>query len=219
MNLAAWVGLWGGVVSTSLAVLQFAKWRRERPRLVVKASLEYVSASAGEDPNAGFGTPLVVKRDRDVLDQRVSVKLNVANHGEQALQVVAIIIEASGSGPIVNVNQIVAEGLPAVIEPRSSVTVDLQKEFLDMASEIMFVGFVDALGRRHPVPDTNAKSAIESSWRLPTRVQWYQRRDDPEADPVQAFQAKQQSSITNRPRKQNERPLASRAVSRPERKT
>ncbi|MDH6198521.1 hypothetical protein M2272_005180 [Mycobacterium frederiksbergense] len=216
MNLATWVGLWGGVVSTSLAVLQFVKWRRERPRLIVNASLVYHPASRDEDPGEGFGTPLALQQDRDITYSRVVVKLDIANHGEQALQVVGVIIESSNS-VTANANQVVPDGLPAVIEPRSSVVVELQKEFLDMTSEIRFFGVVDALGRRHAVPEANAKAVIERAWQLPTRVQWVRRRDDPDADPVQAFQAKQRSSITSRPRTASDRPLVSRVPSRPNR--
>lgn len=210
MELTAWVGIWGGLVSTSLAVLQFVKWRRERPRLIVNALMSYHPSSGDEDPYLGLGTPVALQQDR----KRAVVSINVANHGEQALQVVGFIIEA-GSPALVRVNQVVPDGLPAVIEPRSSVAVGLQKEFLDTESEILFFGVVDALGRRHAVPEASAKTLIETAWQLPTRVQWVCRRDDPDGERFQAFKALQPTSITTRPRTKSDRPLVSRAAPAP----
>lgn len=201
-------------MSTSLAVLQFAKWRRDRPRLTVTAKLVHSPASDTEDPNSGIGTPVMVERGRDVLNERVAIAITIANHGEQALQIVGVIVEG-GAGDITNANQIVPSPLPAVIEPRSMVTVTVQKEFLDMESEVFFFGVVDALGRRHPVAATEAQTLIERAWEMPTRVAWFRRRDDPQAEPVRAFQARQPSSITSRPKAKSDRSLASRPVPKP----
>lgn len=212
VTVATWIGLWGGLVSTSLAFMQFVKWRRERPRLVVSAALSFASASDGEDPYEHLGTPVVVQQGRDVMNQRALVTITVANHGEKALQVVGVLVEDANISGTISTTQVVPSPLPAVVEPRSSVSVLLQKEFLDMSSQITFFGVVDALGRRHPVTKSEAKSVVERAWQLPTRAAWFQRRDDPGAEPVRAFQSKQPSNLTTRPKMGSDRPIASRPV-------
>ena len=52
-----------------------------------------------------------------------------------------------------------------------------QKEVLDLFGEVTFIGVVDALGRQHGLTTKDSRELLEESWRLPTRVGQYIKRE------------------------------------------
>jgi hypothetical protein len=208
MELSSWIGIWGGVVSTSLGVLQFINWRHARPRLVVSCAISNEATSLKDDGTT-VGKLVHVQRGRDVLSELVTVRVTVVNHGDKALQLAAIVVESLAEERV-NVQHVIPDPLPTVLEPRTGITLDLQKEYLDMADQIVFFGVVDALARRHSVPAASAKSVISQSWDLPSRGTWFRRKDDPTSEPVRAFQTRQSSSMNSRPATKKDRPFITR---------
>ncbi|MBF6173425.1 hypothetical protein [Nocardia blacklockiae] len=191
MTPAVWIALYGGILSTFLAVLQFASWSRARPKLSVGLSFLY------ESNDDSKGTPVRVRRGEDIFDDHVLLKFTIRNSGSQGIQVVAIVIEDTNT--FVSISEIVSNPLATVVEPMTSIEVTVQKEFLDMCTSPTFIGIVDGLGRRHSVPRSQAEEVIKKSWSMPTRAQQYRRRDNPEAPPVWAFQSQDSARMASRP--------------------
>jgi hypothetical protein len=208
MELSAWIGIWGGVVSTSLGALQFVNWRHARPRLVLASTISNEATSLKDDDTT-VGKLVHVQRGQDVLSELVTIKVTVVNHGDKALQLAAVVVE-SLAGDRINAQHVTPDPLPTVLEPRTGITLDLQKEYIDMADEIVFFGVVDALARRHPVPAEAAKNIILQSWGLPSRVKWFRRKDDPASEPVRACQMRQPCNMNSRPATNKDRPFITR---------
>jgi hypothetical protein len=149
MTATTWVAIWGASISTSLAALQFLTWFRAKPRLRVECQLQFATALE-TDQGDTRGTVIPVAHGRDLLNEEVLIALRVINHGERALQIAAVVVE-SLAAEYVHTSEITPDPLPTILDPLTSIEVTIQKEFIDLASAILFVGVVDALGRRYPV--------------------------------------------------------------------
>lgn len=192
--VALWVGVWGAVLSTTLAAIQLANWKANRPRLKVACRWE---AGTVEDPaGADIGTPVKVQRGRDILDEVHFLRMEVSNSGDKGIQISSVTLESFENG-IIGVAEIVPSVLPTVLEPRAAITLTVQKGFIDCVSRVTFFGVSDALGVRHAASEESIRSVVRTSWEMPTAVQWFARRDDP-AIVISAFQAKQRSRLSSR---------------------
>jgi hypothetical protein len=203
------IAIYGAGLSSVLAFAQAATAWRGRARLDVSASFAYVGAG-------DFGTPVAAMAGRDVQEMRVYVEFIVRNVGGRPCQVSAVMIEAVGhEGGSRTIFQISPAGtLPVVLDPGTSVEVKIEKEHLDLAENLAFLGVVDGPGRRHSMPPDQARTLVREAWSLPTRVAVFQRRDDP-TDRVVAFQVAEQAKFTQRPIDARTRKHINFVVSRP----
>jgi hypothetical protein len=197
MDAKGWIALWGAVLSTALAILQFVNWRRDRPKVSVTAAITLSPISDIEDPDTR-GTPVTVQHGSDALPEEMLITFTIVNGGGKALQISAVVIE-SIAGDHVNIKEITPHPLPVVLEPLTSIITTVQKETIDMEKSITFIGVVDALGRRYGVEEQACKALVLRSWEAPTRVAWFRRRDDPTAPMVQAFRMLDRSVLSTRP--------------------
>jgi len=217
MDAKGWIALWGAVLSTALAILQFVNWRRDRPKVSVHAKMRFSPISDVEDPNIR-GTPCMVERGADTLPEEMLVEFQIVNGGGKALQVSAIVVE-SIAGDHIDINEITPDPLPVILEPLTSIITTIQKETIDMGSSITFIGVVDALGRRYGLEEQACKALVSRSWAAPTRVGWFRRKDDLSAPLVRAFRMVDRSVISTRPLKQGrwkpDRVIVARAAPTP----
>ncbi|MGK4579616.1 helix-turn-helix domain-containing protein [Kitasatospora sp. HPMI-4] len=145
--------------------------------LRIQAELQF---GAGADERGGepLGTPVHVRRGRDVQLESVALQIVVVNESRQPVQVTAVVFEDLVKD-VLNIHHIMPEPLPAVVEPRSSLELILEKEPIDAVDAITFIGVVDGLGNRHALPAEAVRTLAAKCWDLPTRVALYRRRDDP----------------------------------------
>jgi hypothetical protein len=196
MDAGTIVGIYGAALSSMLAGYQVITQIRDRPRLKVTADFRFQPLKESQK-DAAVGTPTNIRRGRDVHLEEVLVVFTISNEGGAALQIFGVVVE-SLTKDLISISEITQSPLPHVLEPRTSIRVPIQKEFIDQNPAITFLGIVDALGRRHGIPRERARDLIFRSWSLPTRVAVYQRRDDPD-EKVRAFQARTPASISSRP--------------------
>jgi hypothetical protein len=194
LDTATIISIYGASLSTLLGATQVVAWARNRPRIKVDARISYAPLNKS-DVKGAKGTPVYVQHGDDILLEQAIVNITVVNEGALALQISAILIEELNDR-IVSTKEIIAKPLPHALEPRTSITISFQKEFIDEASSITFIGVVDALGRRHAPPRERALMLIEQSWGLPTRLRKYQRRDD-HTKTVFAFQARDPANLSS----------------------
>lgn len=194
--ILVWVGVWGAVLSSVLALIQFGTWRLNRPRISVQCTFE---VATGIDPEGGdeaiLGTPVKVRQGPDVLDKTYFLRMQVSNSGDKGVQISSVTLESLEESRV-NVHEVVPSLLPTVLEPRTAITLTVQKEFLDSVSAVTFFGVTDALGKRYGANDVSIREVVQQSWQLPSEVKWFKRRDDP-AVQVQAFPAKQRSRLSS----------------------
>ena len=137
MEATGWIGLWGGVVSTGLAIIRFTEWRLDRPRLVVDSRLIFDGPGPEDGDGVQLGTPVTVQLERDTVDRLAHVGVTIANHGNNTIQVAAVVVEFLAKDAV-SVFNILPDPLPAVIDPRTSLTLQIQKEFFDTSDNISF---------------------------------------------------------------------------------
>lgn len=198
MDAATIIGIYGAALSSALASYQVFTRFRDRPRLSVKSSFEFRNLSE-EDKDRTLGTPMLVQHGHDILWREALIVMSVTNEGGSALQIVGAVIESLSDRRVL-VREITPPPLPNVLEPLTNIKIALQKEFVDQCESITFIGVVDALGRRHGINKQSAQNLIGQSWRLPTRLAKYRRRDDPgnRDKEIWAFQAKAPASLSSR---------------------
>jgi phage gp29-like protein len=114
----------------------------------------------------------------------------VSNSGSKPIQIIAIYIDQKDSS-----HQITPEKLHVVLDPGTQAEATIQKEWLDN-SETKEFGILDALGKRHPISQSNLKELSEKSNSLPTNKKNYENKETGEI--VQAFQVKDPASITSK---------------------
>lgn len=202
VDVSAVAAVYAAGLSTAIALAQGINWQLNKPRLEVSARLAWRPLRQDERESAR-GTPLVVKRGHDDLLEEVLVSMTVRNRGGKPVQVSSLLIETFSEQKLSS-KEVLPRPLPLTLEPASAIEVSVQKEFLDEATAVTFIGVLDALGRRHGVKDEQARALIQSCWALPTRVASYQRRDDA-THRVRAFRATDrfglsQRTVTKRPK-------------------
>ena len=193
------LAIWGAVVSTVLAIMQIMKERRERPKVLVDATMSFRSCSEDEDTH---GVKVNVKRGQDVLLEEALVQFIVRNSGLQPIQISAVYVE---TGP--TIFQVVPSGLPVVLQPNTSVTAKIQPELvaplaLDEKApdtntlkpvEVISMGVFDALGKKHPISEERLGKFVKSCRELPLRIGVFKHKE--KGHLITAFQIKDEFTI------------------------
>lgn len=206
MQTADVVAVYGAALSTALALSHGVGAWRGRARLAL--AVEFFK-TAGHVP---YGTPVRVGRRDDVHDESVAVQLTIRNVGGVPVQVLGLVIETTDFNAGTRLTyQVTPAEFPVVLEPGTTVEGILQKEHFDMLEECTFMGIVDGMARRHCIPRKEAARFLTECWRLPTRVNVFQRRDDPR-NQVAAFQAAEPARLTTRRVSGWRKKRASRAI-------
>jgi len=179
------LALWGAVLATVLGIIEIIKHFRDKPRIVVSADLSF--RAANKEANSK-GTLI----ETDHGPNEVLLAITAANHGKQALQITACLVEEANG----NLQQVIPSGLPALLEPNTQVQVEIQKEWLDDV-KVLRLGVLDALGRIHAIDPTHVAQLVQKSNALPSNRREYRHRET--GDVVKAFQVKDKVVLTKRP--------------------
>lgn len=185
---------WGAFVSTSLAILQVIKFFKERPRLRVSASLSF--ATCGEDKEDTYGVKVMVKRGSDLLCEEALVSFTVRNFGLQSLQISSIYVETFKS-----ITQIIPENLPVILQPNTSITVNIQPEWLSERGNkkslpLQSAGVLDALGKKHSLDRKELGELQSACEELPLRIGTFRHNET--GDLVTAFAMKDPAVFINK---------------------
>jgi len=177
---------WGAALSTLLGAVQLVKYYRDKPRISVDADL--IFKTCGQDDEVK-GTKIEIEEGwREII-----LMIKVVNFGAKSLQISAVIIEDGKSGSL---TQITGDKLPVVLEARTSITLEIQKEWIDNI-DLLFFGVIDALGKRYSVPKNKLSELIAKTNNLPSNKMRYRRKDD-HSVVVQAFQIKDKATLINK---------------------
>jgi len=201
VGLELLVAVYGAGLATAVAAGQLIAWWRRRPK--VEVQLSWLRLALSNEDEESVGTPCVADGGDDARREQILVNFKVLNRGGAPVQIVAILIESVSLGKTTYV-QVAPSPLPSILNPGTQLNVPMQKEPLDMETDVVFFGVVDALGKRYSAGDQATHTFIKESWNLPTRVKVYQRRDDP-SQRVLAFQSRhatelKRSESENRPK-------------------
>jgi hypothetical protein len=184
------IAIYGAVLATVIAIGQGVSSWRKRVRVGVSTTIGFIPIDE-DDRDSARGTPVQVTHGRDVLWEEALLRLTVRNQGGVPVQIVAIVIESLRPDGGLSAYHIAAEPLPFVLDPGTRVEVSVQKEPLDTLDNVTFLGVIDGLGRRYSPNVDEVRRVVRQSWDLPTRVQVFQRKDDPTAPPILAYQNRQ----------------------------
>ena len=179
------LALWGAVLSTVLAIIELLKHFRDKPRIVVSADLSFRAANKEADLK---GTLI----ETDHGPNEVLLAITAANHGKQALQITACLVEEMNG----NLQQVIPSGLPALLAPNTQVQAEIQKEWLDDV-KVVRLGVLDALGRIHAIDPMQLAQLVQKSNALPSNKRKYRHRET--GDVVEAFQVKDKAVLTKGP--------------------
>ena len=183
MELA--LAIWGGALSSLLAVREVLVWRRDRA--IVDVTAEIVTVSVPADTSDRDPRCVVVKDERG-LERGLIVGLTAVNRGHRPIQILRAYFDDGKSE-----HQVTARGLPAVLEPGTRVELQLQPEWVAThGNALAAMGLLDGLGRKHAVVAETRDSIFRSIGMVETRVTRYRRKEgaDPRMDDgVTAFQA------------------------------
>ena len=206
MSLEGVLSLYGAALATILALAQFIAWLRRRVNLEVVTGITRGAVDEGERESSK-GTPICVRRDDSDLWEEALVAIEIRNRGGTPVQIVGVLVEFIEDGKLSSF-QVIPEPLPSVLQPVTRIECSIQKEFLDFAPAIVFFGVVDELGRRFAPARSESVAVISASWKLPTRVGNYRRRDGKDGETVSAFQMKDRAQMsTPRPAGRRARPF------------
>lgn len=197
IDTATTIAVYAAGLSTTTALVSFARMIRDRPSIAVQASFSFAAASSADD--VPKGTP--VEMHEPGLIYECLVHMRIVNRGRRAVQVVAVVVEGVAERNKSNViasHEVRPHPLPTVLEPLSSVEVSIQKEHFDQDDELLFLGVLDALGHRHATADEDILKILETNQTLPTSIALFQRRDDP-TKKIAAWQTKDVATMTTRP--------------------
>lgn len=186
-------------LSTTTALVGFARMIRDRPSVAVHAAFAFASLSQDAEAAATTRGTLVEMHEQGLMYE-CTVTLRIVNRGRRAVEVVAVLVEglSYADSPTISAHEIRPQGLPAVLEPLSSIETTIQKEHFDQNHLLLFLGVVDALGHRHAADDDDVRKMLETNQTLPTSIAVFQRRDDP-AKKVTAWSTKDATALTTRP--------------------
>lgn len=193
--MEAVLAVWGAAVSTVLAVREALKWWRDRPIIDVDARLVRIALASEGATNHPRQVAIVNERG---IPEGVSLGFSITNSGNQAVQIVSLFFE----GPT-NEVQVTPADLPAVLEPRTGVSLEVQPEWISFfnPSKLGRVGALDALGTKHAITAASLQSLTVGVAGLPTRSATYKRKNDADTllEPmVEAFQAFDRAVIVRR---------------------
>ena len=199
LSLELALGIWGAVVSTAIAILQIFKAIREKPQITIDADTIHIPSSESESTH---GVLVQVKRGDDLLWEEIDVELAIRNSGYASLQITNIFIETNSY-----IQQIYPDGLPVILQPRTSVTVRVQPEFFAPVSlknfggnkyeliddELISAGAFDGLGKKHKINKKRLSLLNKKINELPLRRGIYKNKK--RGNVVIAFQAKDKAKI------------------------
>lgn len=181
------LAFWGAALSTLLGAAQLIKHYKDKPKISVDADLIFKTCSQ-DDEVKGTKIDLGEKGWNEII-----LLVKVVNSGAKALQISAIIVEDGQSGSL---TQITGDKLPAVLEPLTSIDLEIQKEWIDKI-DLAFFGVIDALGKRYSVPKKKLSELIAKTNSFPSNKKRYKRKGDPSVM-VEAFQAKDKATVINK---------------------
>lgn len=168
-----------------LGIIELLKHFRDKPRIVVTADLIFRATDSG----ANLKGTLI---ETDHGPNEVLLAVTAANHGKQALQITACLVEEMTG----DLQQVIPPGLPALLEPRTQVQVEIQKEWLD-GVDVVRMGVIDALGRTHVIDPTHLDQLVQRTNALPSNKREYRHRETGAI--VKAFQVKDRAVLTKGP--------------------
>jgi hypothetical protein len=199
MNLV--LAIYGAILSTGLALLTAIKFLRERPRISVECIPLCRTAREGSETH---GVLVRVLHGDDVLWEEADVEIRVCNAGTQACQVTDVFVETA-----TEVQKIRPNGLPVILEPRTSCSVYVQPEYfvpktpteseglIDIPVEA--VGVYDALAKKHRISRGNLATLVRWCAELPVRTSLFRHKDT--GNVVVAFKAKDPATIVRKTRR------------------
>src|SRR5680860_1840895 len=126
----------------------------------LRPAIEAASVSAEMSYSTGqsaYGTPIMVQRGNDVLEETVAIRFTIRNLGGNPVQVLGLVLETLVmSSHVLQTRQVTPDGIPVVLEPGTTIEANLQKEHLDLLEACTVIGVVDWTGRRHGVRSEQA---------------------------------------------------------------
>ena len=187
----------GAVVATVLAIRELVSWRRDRSVLAVTATLAR-SASDMDDAERDPRALLVVGAHG--LDEAILLQVGISNSGHGSIQITGVYFETARQ-----LTQVIAEGLPLVLEPGSRVEAMVQVEWIAFHSDdgLLTFGAMAAAGNLHRVTPVVQTAIVQSVRELKTRVALSKRRPDADKrldETVCSFQTFDRAVVTNRER-------------------
>ncbi len=178
------LAIWGALLSTVLGVVELLKHLGDRARILVEADLSFRPT---EPEAATKGTRVQTKHGW----QEVLLSIRMANRGRRPMQITACVVEENNG----HMTQVIPDQMPVVLDPNTSLQVEIQKEWLD-EGEVTFFGVVDALGRKHGASGDALLGLLRRCRELPTNRKQYRHKETGEL--VTAFQAKDQAVLSRR---------------------
>lgn len=120
------------------------------------------------------------------------LNVNIANSGRKSVQIISIIIEGEKTK---NTTQVIPESLPIILEPLTSIQLEIQKEWID-GSKINFLGVIDATGKRYGFKKKRLKELLIETNKYPSNIKKYVNKNTEEV--VEAFNSLDKCIITNK---------------------
>jgi hypothetical protein len=184
MTIELILALWGAVISTILAIIKIISFVNDRPR--IKVSVDF-SFSTYKEGNEIRGT-LMEDEKRGTLE--ILLNFTVINSGKKPIQITGIIIKYNNS----KYCQVIPRNFPVVLDPLSSIEAEIQKEWIDK-EDVVFIGVVDALGRKYPIKKDNLNNILVQSASLPSNKKMYRNKKSGEI--VYAFKINDNGKLIN----------------------
>jgi len=120
------------------------------------------------------------------------LNVNIANIGRKSVQIISIIIEGEKTK---NITQVIPDNLPIILEPSTSIQLEIQKEWID-DTKIGFLGAIDATGKSYAFSKKKLKALLIETNKYPSNRKQYFNKTNPE-EIVEAFNSLDKCIITN----------------------
>lgn len=185
--LSSSLSLWGAFISTILGIIRLIEFFRNKIKILVRAQLVFNPINEDEECK---GTKVNIERAglKEIL-----LEVEVINSGRRAIQITSIVIEDNLT---TNVTQVLPEKFPVLLDPLTSVKVEIQKEWIDK-TDVKFFGVIDALGKKHGIKTDSLKSLLAETNKYPSNKKKYVSKTNSK-EIVEAFQVHDKSVITTR---------------------
>ncbi len=180
------LAIWGAAIATILAIKELAVLFFNKPKIKLNANFIY----QGVDGNVDRDSQTIVKNEHG-NEQSVSISISCANSGTKSLQITSIFIEGTDG----KLTQITPVNIPTILEPRTQVETQIQKEWFDI-NEVKDFGVLDALGHRHSLSTKSLEKIREECKKLPSSVKKFKHKDTGEE--ITAFQILDPSTVSRR---------------------
>lgn len=177
------LAVWGAALSSLLVLKALLESVRDKPKINVSADITFIPCDE-DKPTKGTK----IHNERSGWSE-ILIRLKASNSGSKSLQIVSVYVDEEKTS-----HQIFPENIPVVLEPRTQLKTTIQKEWIDK-SNILSLGVLDALGKRHPIGKSELKELMLKSNALPTNRNKY--RNKTTGEEVEAFQAKDVASINS----------------------